>query len=139
MKNMVLIALVSMFCLLWSDLVYADQCVDNGDGNLMDHGSGLMWQKTTFGPMNWDEAINYASSLSWGGHDDWRIPTIDELRRLYNSECKQMIHLQDDWYWSSTTWPGSVEYAYAMHSAIGATPGHIKSSKLLVIAVRIGQ
>lgn len=139
MKKTLLLALVSIFCLLLSEFVHAGRCVDNDDGTISDNGTGLMWQNQTFGPMNWNAAISYASGLSWGGHNDWRIPTIDELRGLYNSECRKIMQIRDDWYWSSTTWPGSTDYAYAMHLNIGATPGHIKSSSLYVSAVRSGQ
>lgn len=113
--------------------------MDNGDRTVTDNSAGLMWQKAAAGPMNWNAALSYASELFWGDQKGWRIPTIVELRGLYNSECRQILQMSDGWYWSSTTWPGSADYAYAMHSAIGATPGHIKTSSLYVSAVRSGQ
>ncbi len=76
------VALAFMLCLtglVMSGTVLAQQCVDNGDGTVTDKGAGLMWQKATAGPMDWHTAMSYASSLSLGGHSDWRLPSSDEL------------------------------------------------------------
>ena len=32
--------------------------------------------------MLWDDAVLYCQNLDEGGHDDWRMPNIDELRTL---------------------------------------------------------
>jgi len=47
-----------------------------------DSSSGLMWEngEEFFG--TWNDAIEYCFELSCGGYDDWRMPTIDELRSL---------------------------------------------------------
>lgn len=46
-------------------------------------------------------AQNAASVQTFGGHTDWRVPTIDELNQLYR--LKGLIgRLGDYWYWSST-------------------------------------
>ena len=50
---------------------------------------GLMYQNIDFesaGRMNWKEANKYAENLRFGGYDDWRLPTKDELRKLGNIE-----------------------------------------------------
>ncbi len=66
--------------------------VDNGDGTVTDTCTGLMWQKDTADVngrrnratmqdrLNWQDALKYCESLSFAGHDDWRLPNVRELR-----------------------------------------------------------
>jgi hypothetical protein len=54
--------------------------------------SGLEWQKgcvDEVGPdcdssetRSWDDAAAYCDALEWGGHDKWKLPSIDQLRSL---------------------------------------------------------
>ncbi|MBR6421584.1 DUF1566 domain-containing protein [bacterium] len=55
-----------------------------------DNDSGLYWGSLTKGKVYnqnpeesaWTNAMNYCENLVEGGYDDWRLPTIDELRTL---------------------------------------------------------
>ena len=42
----------------------------------------LHWSKKAKKMMVVKDAVNYCKNLSEGGHKDWRLPTIDELRTL---------------------------------------------------------
>lgn len=55
---------------------------ENGDGTVFDRTTGKMWQQGEGGFMTWRSALDYCGKLSLGGHEDWRLPTIDELRSL---------------------------------------------------------
>ena len=48
-----------------------------------DETSGLDWMKSPYETgLLWNEAISYCDAFSQNGYDDWRLPTIDELRTL---------------------------------------------------------
>jgi hypothetical protein len=48
-----------------------------------DSTTGLVWQvNPTGGAMDWLSARSHCRDLYLGGHEDWRLPTISELRTL---------------------------------------------------------
>ena len=51
-------------------------------------------KETEIHNISWQEAKMYCFSLGPG----WRLPTIQELTEIYNSESD----FGDNWYWSST-------------------------------------
>ena len=68
------------------------QYEDNGDGTVTDAVTGLMWQSSfdhnRDGSIDYDDKLTYneillaADTVSTGGHDDWRVPTIKEQYSL---------------------------------------------------------
>jgi hypothetical protein len=51
-----------------------------------DTATGLTWERTDNGSdVTWQEAGKYCRGLRLEGHDDWRLPTIDELQGIYDS------------------------------------------------------
>ncbi len=130
-------ALIFMFCL--TGTAFAEQCVDNGDGTVTDNDTGLMWQKATADPMDWDSAMSYASGLSLGGYSDWRLPDKDELDGLYHSPCKNLMHVHTDFYWSSTTDAYDTNDAWLVYFSHCCVGYGSKSLSNYVRAVRAGQ
>jgi hypothetical protein len=56
---------------------------DNGDGTVTDKVTGLMWQQAvTAAPYSWSDARSQCSTVSLGGHADWRLPSRIELLSL---------------------------------------------------------
>ena len=47
-----------------------------------DSNSGLMWQNASDCCYDWSEAKSHCQNLNWGWYEDWRLPSISELRSL---------------------------------------------------------
>ena len=65
--------------------VFGD-CVGATAGTWKDPVSNLIWQNPPVQEaLDWDEAGEYCQNLGQGGHSDWRVPTMSELRTLIRS------------------------------------------------------
>jgi len=73
----------------------ANRYLDHGDGTVTDTQTHLMWKKCSEGlsgadcsigkptDFAWTEAMSkFAKAPSFAAHNDWRLPTIEELRTL---------------------------------------------------------
>ena len=59
------------------------------DGTVLDTRSGLMWAAKDNGAnIDWSGAENYCRNYRGSGYTDWRMPTQDELARLYDANKK---------------------------------------------------
>ncbi len=69
----------------------ADSDVDtSSDLRWYDSSTGLTWQaKIIEIGITWYEADEYCEELVYAGRDDWRIPSVDELRTLVRG-CPEM-------------------------------------------------
>ena len=89
------------------------------NGTVFDTCTGLMWADRDNGKeINWYDAKKYCENYIGGWHDDWRMPTQDELAMLYDTgpgypqECcsscseikiTELIHLSCGRLWTSET------------------------------------
>lgn len=70
---------------------------------------GRQWATATSGEdLPWAGARAYCRSLSLGGHDDWRLPTLEELATLQDptpggTGIKPPVQLDACCLWSSTS------------------------------------
>jgi len=101
----------------WAD----ERFTDNGDGTVTDHQLGVMWAKTdNQGDINWKQAelwVKYTFTYTINAkYDDWRLPTLTELKSLYvpdkaykgyETDCGHLIkavpeiELSCGWVWTS--------------------------------------
>lgn len=76
---------------IWSE---DKRFVDQRNHSITDTQTGLMWLKSdsyqiTGHWMNWKDSFKFISALNETGfadHFDWRVPTLDELRTLYEAK-----------------------------------------------------
>ncbi len=90
--------IISAFLLQACDTVpeiSSERFIDNQNGTLTDKETGLMWMRCSLGQKwtgntcqgdpiksNWTNASELASKHTFVGHQDWRVPTIDELSTI---------------------------------------------------------
>ena len=100
---------------------------DNGDQTQTDNLTGLIWSKDAnpgAGLKNWQMALDYIKTLNssnYLGHNDWRLPNINELASLSNKgltnsevwlEEQGFTSVQSYNYWSATTGAYGTDYAW---------------------------
>jgi hypothetical protein len=124
MRRLLLIAFLAVLC-LGVGLVLSYGGEDStpkpartpSSGVWKDPASGLTWQVSpTGGLMNWSDAKAHCKSLHLDRHNDWRLPTITELRSLIRA-CPATqtggpvpggacwppeLSGEAGWYWSSS-------------------------------------
>lgn len=98
--------------------------VDNKDGTVTDTKTNLMWAKNgrTFdflAAVTWQDALKKLESIDYGGHRDWRLPTLIEWKTLIDTTRVRpalvepnpfenvVVHLP---YWSATEFIFGPEY-----------------------------
>ncbi|MDX9700038.1 MAG: DUF1566 domain-containing protein [Rhodocyclaceae bacterium] len=107
--------------------------VDHGDGTVTDTRTSLMWKKCVEGlsgpncdagyPQGflWRTALEHAESHVFSAYNDWRLPSIKELRSLVE-ECRSSPALNTSIFpasgasgavWSSTPSPNPVTLSYS--------------------------
>jgi len=67
---------------------------NNGDGTMTDNLTGLVWTQDANLPAaskTWQQALDYVAGMNAGtypnlGHTDWRLPNVNELESLVNSQ-----------------------------------------------------
>ena len=52
------------------------------DNTVVDTDTGLMWEYANDERTNLDKARKYCQNLELAGYDDWRLPTVDQMRTL---------------------------------------------------------
>jgi hypothetical protein len=132
---------------------------DNLDGTVTDTTTGLIWQKCSYGQewdnnqkvctgspvtVTWKQALDAAETLTWAGHEDWRLPNLNELQTLvdytHNDPAVNPIFAADtssSEYWSSS--PASPRLVYFVHFFSGRTnSAGDTASSYSVRAVRSG-
>ncbi len=115
------------------------------NGIVTDTNTKLQWQDDALGSaMDWEAAISYCESLPLGGHSDWRLPNINELKSIVDKSkyhppiVDGFVHTDTrmEGYWSSTTPEDSKYDAYFIGFHYGFISRHNKDSNKYIRCVR---
>jgi len=162
-------ALIAGNCLGYSETIgrfHVEQ------GVATDSATGLMWMRCPLGMKwgdnlcsgkptryKWDEAMQTANRLSYAGHKNWRVPTIDELKTLIdnvvgNSDIgipyinnlvfprtlyREINGEKSATYWSSSPVAGYSYYAWVVFFLSGIDFWYYKYGYSFVRLVRNGE
>ena len=94
--------------------------------------------------MDWDEAGEYVAELNevkWAGHDDWRLPTVNELLTLLTAPpidsdycLDPLFDPEKKWLWSADR--RSAVAAWYVSAEIGFAAWQDQTCRSFVRAVR---
>ena len=134
--------------------------VDNGDGTVTDHLTGLMWLKDAncLGTRNWQGALDVVANFNTNpgsysctdytaNYTDWVLPNIVELENLVNAEesnsaswlnTQGFINVQTGC-WSASTFAPETPFAWRVYLYDGSVDRFSKFYNYNVLPVRAGQ
>jgi len=78
---------------------------------VLDKETGLVWEQSPTGSLEWDDAMDYCYDLELGGRKGWRLPSVEELASLVDPTQAEpalppghpFSNIVNWYYWSSTT------------------------------------
>ena len=113
--------------------------VVNADGTVTDTGTGLMWKRAAEGKFTFDEAVErFVGKDEFAGFNDWRLPTIDELKTLLLGDREAFPDMPDE-LWSGSLYAGYSSLAWFVDFYYGLAGNDVRYDALGVRLVRAGQ
>jgi len=146
-----------LFCLVagLSTAAAGERFTDNGDGTVTDHHLNVMWSQTdNQGDISWKQAQRWVRftfpQTIQAFYDDWRLPTLDELKTLhvedraqpgYETDCGQLVRMQPairlscGWVWASDTPSAVTAAAFNFHRGYPYTDrmAHYRAYRALAV------
>ena len=91
--------------------------IDNNNGTVTDKRTGLTWcisdaYLTVNKCVNHREALQYVSRLRTGGYGDWRIPSVEELQVILQTQPRFPASRSNFFWTSDIFWHGWNKMAY---------------------------
>ena len=116
-------------------------------GNIVsDSVTGLQWQDDiNSSTTTWQTAITYCEDLSLEGHDDWRLPNLNELKSIIDRSKSNpaivdgFINTSSISFWSSTSYVDGSNFAWYVYFGNGYVGGVSKDGGTSVRCVRAGE
>lgn len=135
----------------WNKIIpSAQRFTDALDGSaVLDKETGLVWAKTPDSTQRgWQAAADYSADLALGGRKGWRLPSMEELASLIDSNASggtklpaghPFQNVTADAYWSSTIYSGDAAFAWGVNMSSGSVTSLDKTGTLYVWPVRSGR
>lgn len=117
--------------------------------------TGLMWTRNADllaaggnGLRTWQTALDFANGLNLCGFNDWRLPNVNELKSLVNSELDNPVsvlnilgfsNVQPYLYWSSSSYARIPAFAWVVSLYNGSVSADAKTATNHVWPVRAGR
>lgn len=119
-----------LFILFLANILNAQVIRDDQNNVIFDTASKLMWQddnRAIFNYYTWENAINFCENLNFAGHEDWRLPNINEFytvvdftksNPVINNRFKNIKSLK---YWSNTSYKYDLSQAWFIDFTNGSS------------------
>ena len=125
-------------------ITIANHFTDNGNGNITDNVTNLVWQKIhSTDSLTWEQSLTYADTATIGGYTDWRLPNIKELHSLNDENLINpsvnntfFSNVGVNKFWSSTSLPNQTTKAWYLSTQFGITTYDAKTVKHYIYCVR---
>ncbi|HSA34166.1 MAG TPA: DUF1566 domain-containing protein [bacterium] len=128
-KNMIALALLLASLPLWG--AFTETTV-SGKVIVIDTVTGLQWTKEYASSVTWQNALAHCENLDYGGHTDWRLPNIDELKTLINrgrySPASDFPDMPSATFWSSSSHVNYTSYAWYVSFYGGSVSSYDKDN-----------
>lgn len=117
--------------------IIANRYRDNGDGTVTDLETKLEWMRCSLGQnltsptcegiatsYKWNDAIEASVDFNFAGYNNWRVPSVDELKTLIH--CSS--NMPKTWNDTGDKCKGSYDYPTIVREAFPNTPNWFWSS-----------
>ena len=139
----------------WPSPRFTDNSLSNStEKTVTDNLTGLVWSKDAniaAGTKTWQQALDYVktlNSINFSGHNDWRLPNVNELASLVNKgqsipstwlNGQGFTSVQPGAYWSSSNYVYNTGNAWRVNMNDVTVFGYEKANSYFVWPVRAGQ
>jgi len=112
---------------------------------VVENSSTLEWQdngEVVDNYLNYSEAMSYCDSIALSNHNDWRVPTLDELRTIVDRDnsnptlYKEFTTRVSDAFWSSSIYEADDSKMWSILFRDGNDFKYLKIDKAYVRCVR---